>query len=211
MRYVIHYSLPKSLTNYYQESGRAGRDGERSECILYFAFKDKSSLASMIRKGQEANDASYAKKRDTIKSGMENLFKCVRYCLNEFDCRRTMLLEYFGEMFPSANCNKTCDNCRRTGLVESIDFTGDAQRIVKCVEEYLSLGSSVGSPTLNSVCRVYMNAKGKGMEKFERIRTRCLDGKRLSRDLCERLLQLMVLEGYIIEEGKVSAAYSMVG
>lgn len=207
VRYVIHYSLPKSLTNYYQESGRAGRDGDKSECILYFAYKDKSTLASMITKGNDSGDVSYSKRRDSIKSGMDNLFKCVRYCLNEVDCRRTLLLEYFGESFPSANCGKTCDNCRRTGRVESVDFTVEAQRIIKCTEEYLNLGGNIGAPTLNSIGRVYMNAKGKGMEKFDKIVTRCLDSRRLTRDLCERLLQQMTIEGYLIEESKVLNIY----
>ncbi len=77
VRYVIHFSLPKSLTNYYQESGRAGRDGDVSECVLYFSYKDKSSLASMIIKGSEAREIDYRKKNDNIKSAMDNLFKYV--------------------------------------------------------------------------------------------------------------------------------------
>jgi superfamily II DNA helicase RecQ len=142
-----------------------------------------------------------------FRSGMDNLFKCVRYCLNEVDCRRTMLLEYFGESFPASACFKTCDNCRRVGSVQCIDFTADAQRIIKCTEEFLRVGTgnkSAGTlPTLASLIKVYMNAKVKGMEKFSSIQTRCLDQKHLTRDLCERLLQLMVIDGYLSEEPKV--------
>ena len=156
----------------------------------------------MIMKGTDS-EIPFGRRRDVIKSGMDNLHKCVRYCLNEMDCRRTLLLEYFGESFPSASCNKTCDNCRRSGHVQSVDLTTEAQRIIKCAEEYIQLGGSTGAPTLSSLLRVYMNAKSKGMEKFERVRTRVLDPKQLSRELCERLLQTMILDGYLNEEPKV--------
>ena len=69
VRYVIHYSLPKSLTGYYQESGRAGRDGAPSECILFFSYKDKGTQAKMITNGT----AEWSVKRNSL----DNLFKYV--------------------------------------------------------------------------------------------------------------------------------------
>lgn len=121
---------------------------------MYFSYKDKSSLASMIIKGADSRETTFQQKRDVVRNGLDNLFKCVRYCQNEVDCRRTLLLEYFGEVFPSSSCGKTCDNCRRTGLVQSIDFTTDAQRIIRCTEEFLNLGGNVGAPTLAALNRV---------------------------------------------------------
>ena len=79
---MIHHSLPKSLTNYYQESGRAGRDGETAHCLLYYNFKDRTKLAHMIVKSAEErghNSSSAA----NVKRGLENLNKCVSYCIDE--------------------------------------------------------------------------------------------------------------------------------
>ncbi len=74
VRYVIHHSLPKSLTNYYQESGRAGRDGDVAECLVYFNFKDKSKLSHMIMKGAEERGNSVSG-RENMKRGLESLNK----------------------------------------------------------------------------------------------------------------------------------------
>lgn len=74
VRYVIHHSLPKSLTNYYQESGRAGRDGEVAECLVFFSFKDKSKLANMIVKSKEERGHSHGSV-ENMKRGLESLNK----------------------------------------------------------------------------------------------------------------------------------------
>jgi bloom syndrome protein len=127
----------------------------------------------------------------------------VSYCLNEVTCRRTLLLEYFGETFTSNKCNKTCDNCIREGQVDSVDFTGMAQRALMCVEEYLSL--NLPPPTMATMCKIFMGqgSKAKGMERYDAIRTRCDDTKRLNKDLCDRLFQVMVMQDYLVEEPKV--------
>lgn len=72
VRYVIHHSLPKSLTNYYQESGRAGRDGEVAECLVFFSFKDKSKLANMIVKSKEERAYS-SSSVENMKRSLDNL------------------------------------------------------------------------------------------------------------------------------------------
>ena len=101
VRYVIHYNLPKSVENYYQETGRAGRDGGEGKCILFYNQSD-------VEKFKNFN----SKKKNTEKEiGSELLEEIVSYVESD-SCRRKKILHYFGEQYDANNCNKKCDNCR---------------------------------------------------------------------------------------------------
>ncbi|KAL1204974.1 ATP-dependent DNA helicase Q-like 2 [Cardamine amara subsp. amara] len=118
VRFVIHHSLSKSMETYYQESGRAGRDGLPSECVLFFRSADVPRQSSMVF-------YEY--------SGLQNLYDIVRYCQSKTKCRRSAFFRHFGE--PSQDCNGMCDNCGLSSEVKEVDVSDLAKLVVSMVQE----------------------------------------------------------------------------
>ena len=110
VRYVIHYNLPKSLENYYQETGRAGRDGGEGNCILFYNKEDVDKFQNF-----------YSKKSVSEKEiSMELLEEIVAY-VESGDCRRKKILHYFGEQYKESDCNQKCDNCKNSAQLENVE------------------------------------------------------------------------------------------
>ena len=120
VRWVIHYDLPKNIEGYYQETGRAGRDGLPAECLLLFNPGDAIKQTHFIEEIRNPHERKIAR---------EQLRQMVHYA-EAPGCRRTELLSYFGEKYPHENCN-ACDNCLTPR--ETYDGTIHAQKFLSCV------------------------------------------------------------------------------
>ncbi|XP_015597808.1 ATP-dependent DNA helicase Q1-like [Cephus cinctus] len=181
VRFIIHHCMSKSMENFYQESGRAGRDGQKAWCILLYRLADVFKLSTMVFQD---------------KVGLQNLYKMLDYCLDQSTCRRSLIATHFEETWTSSDCAQMCDHCRKPQVKKEMNIA------LYCRHIYQIMTKAVQSDTRLTALKLLDAWYGKGAVES---RVSSVPIPKFSRETGESIVGHLLTNGYLKEDFHFSA------